>query len=77
MARKKTDATGKYLHGDMRKALTEAALEVAAESGVASLSLREIARRVGGSTAAPYFHFDDRQSLLIEIAIRGVSELFA
>jgi AcrR family transcriptional regulator len=76
MAGKKTDATGKYHHGDMRKALTDAALEMAAESGVASLSLREIARRVGVSTAAPYFHFKDRQTLLIEIAIEGYSELF-
>ena len=75
MPTKKNEASGKYHHGEMRKALVQAALEMAAESGVASLSLREIARRIGVSTAAPYFHFKDRQSLLIEIAIEGYGTL--
>jgi len=75
MPRKKNVSTGKYHHGEMRKALTQAALEIVAASGVANLSLREIARRIGVSTAAPYFHFKDRQSLLIEIAIDGYSTL--
>lgn len=76
MPAQKSRSASKYHHGDMRRALTEAALAIAAESGVSGLSLREIARRLGVSTAAPYFHFKDRQTLLIEIAIEGYAELF-
>ena len=65
----------KYHHGDLRRAILSAALEMTAESGLQNLSLREIARRIGVTTAAPYHHFKDRQSLLIELAIEGYSEL--
>jgi AcrR family transcriptional regulator len=65
----------KYHHGDLRKAILDAALEMTEESGLESLSLREIARRIGVTTAAPYHHFKDRQTLLIELAIRGYREL--
>ena len=34
-----------YHHGDLRRALMDAALATVAEGGVASLSLREAARR--------------------------------
>ncbi len=66
----------KYHHGDLRRAIMDAALEMTAESGLASLSLREIARRIGVTTGAPYHHFKDRQTLLVELAIEGYSELF-
>jgi AcrR family transcriptional regulator len=65
----------KYHHGDLRRAIMSAALEMVAESGLASLSLREIARRIGVTTAAPYHHFKDRQSLLVELAIEAYSGL--
>jgi AcrR family transcriptional regulator len=65
----------KYHHGSLKRAIMEAALEMAAQSGPESLSLREIARRIGVTTAAPYHHFKDRQSLLIELAIEGYGEL--
>jgi len=68
-------ATPKYHHGDLKRAIMEAALEMTEESGLASLSLREIARRIGVTTGAPYHHFKDRQSLLMELAIEGYSQL--
>jgi AcrR family transcriptional regulator len=47
----------KYHHGDLRRAIVEAALALIKESGIQSLSLREIARRIGVTPAAPYHHF--------------------
>jgi AcrR family transcriptional regulator len=65
----------KYHHGDLRRAVLEAALELIEESGVSSLSLREIARRIGVTTAAPYHHFKDRGELLLQIGMQGYSQL--
>ncbi|WNG37731.1 TetR/AcrR family transcriptional regulator [Archangium minus] len=67
----------RYHHGDLRRALVEAALEVLAREGVAELSLREVARRAGVSTAAPYHHFPDKQSLLAAVAEEGFVALNA
>ena len=42
-----------YHHGNLREALLARAAEIVRERGVADLSLREIARDVGVSHAAP------------------------
>lgn len=60
-----------YHHGDLRAALLQAATEVIEEVGVASLSLREVARRAGVSHGAPAHHFRDKAGLLTELAILG------
>jgi AcrR family transcriptional regulator len=60
-----------YHHGALRHALVEAAAQVAAESGVAALSLREAARRAGVSQAAPYHYFADKSALLAAVAEEG------
>lgn len=46
-----------------------------AEKDVSSLSLREVARRVGVSHAAPYRHFADKDVLLAAVAEEGFKEL--
>lgn len=61
----------RYHHGDLRRALVEAALDALAESGTDALGLRQLARRVGVSAAAPYRHFRDRQSLIQAVAAAG------
>lgn len=71
MPAKKSSSPPKYHHGDLPRAIKTAALELAAASGLENLSLREIARKIGVSTAAPYHHFKDRQSLLIDLAIEA------
>jgi AcrR family transcriptional regulator len=71
----KKPAEPKYHHGDLRRAILDAALELIKESGVPSLSLREIARRIGVTSAAPYYHFKDRGELLLQIGIQGYSQL--
>lgn len=75
MPRKKSLEPPKYHHGDLRRAVMNGALELARTSGVETLSLREIARRIGVSTAAPYHHFKDRQSLLMDLAIESYQNL--
>lgn len=61
----------RYHHGSLRAALVEAAAQLAAERGPARLSLREVARRVGVSEAAPYYYFRNRAALLAAVADEG------
>ena len=66
-----------YHHGDLRRALLEAAAEVIEEHGPAGLSLRELARRAGVSHAAPTHHFRDKAGLLTALAAEGYDLLAA
>lgn len=72
-----TGATGPraYHHGDLRRALIDAALNVIDEDGLGALSLRQIARRVGVSHAAPVHHFGDKAGLLTAVATEGFVKL--
>jgi AcrR family transcriptional regulator len=60
-----------YHHGDLRRALVEAALEALEREGAGALTLRALAARVGVSPAAPYRHFRDRSELLAVLAEEG------
>ncbi|WBB65020.1 TetR/AcrR family transcriptional regulator [Micromonospora sp. WMMD812] len=60
-----------YHHGDLRRALLDAAVEVIGESGPAAVSLRDLARRAGVSHAAPAHHFGDKAGLLTVLAAQG------
>jgi AcrR family transcriptional regulator len=64
-----------YHHGNLRSVMMEAAAEAIRESGCASLSLRELARRAGVSHAAPAHHFGDKAGLLTAIAAEGFNLL--
>ncbi|MGP4086704.1 TetR/AcrR family transcriptional regulator [Streptomyces sp. KR55] len=64
-----------YHHGDLKAALVATALEVIAEQGVNALSVAEVARRAGVSSAAPYRHFPSRQALLIACAVAAAHQL--
>lgn len=57
-----------YHHGDLPRVLIAAALELITERGIEAFSLREVARRAEISTAAPYWHFADRDALLGAVA---------
>jgi AcrR family transcriptional regulator len=65
----------RYHHGDLRAALVAAAEEILGEKGVEGFTLREAARRVGVSPAAPAHHFGDVAGLLTEVAVLGFEEL--
>jgi AcrR family transcriptional regulator len=60
-----------YHHGDLRQAFITAAAEAITENGAAALSLRDLARRVGVSHAAPVHHFGDKAGLLTAVAVEG------
>ncbi|PND59157.1 TetR family transcriptional regulator [Mycobacterium sp. ENV421] len=62
-------------HGDLRRALIGAALELVAESDTAGVTLRAVARRAGVSAAAPYHHFADKDALLAAVARDGFDAL--
>jgi AcrR family transcriptional regulator len=57
-----------YHHGDLPTALLSAVDEGVREHDVASLSLREVARRAGVSHAAPAHHFGDKAGMLTAFA---------
>lgn len=57
-----------YHHGDLRRALISAGLDLLEEGGVDALSVREVARRAGVSSAAPFRHFPSRIALMTAIA---------
>jgi len=60
-----------YHHGNLKQALLEASLELIREEGVDALTVAEVGRRVGVSSAAPYKHFADRPALLRALAEEG------
>ena len=66
-----------YHHGQLRPALLSAAERTLREHGEGRLSLRELAREIGVSHAAPRRHFPDRQSLLDALAESGFERLDA
>jgi AcrR family transcriptional regulator len=62
---------GPYHHGDLRRALVEAAAALVARRGAAAVTLREVGRRAGVSHAAPYHHFSDKDALMAAVAEEG------
>jgi AcrR family transcriptional regulator len=70
-----TPSSRPYHHGDLRRTLIQAALDVIEREGLATLRLRDLARRVGVSHAAPVHHFGDKAGLLTAVATDGFSLL--
>jgi AcrR family transcriptional regulator len=60
-----------YHHGDLRRALIDAARRILEAEGPSALSLRAVAREAGVSPAAPYHHFKDKGELLDAVAMEG------
>ncbi|MDH3207216.1 MAG: TetR/AcrR family transcriptional regulator [Gemmatimonadota bacterium] len=64
-----------YHHGNLRRALIQAALDIARDQGADRVSLRRVARQAGVSHAAPYHHFPDRSALIAAVAEEGFRSL--
>ena len=62
-------------HGDVRRLVLDAALDIITSSGAESLSMREVARRAGVSHQAPYHYFGDRSGIFAAISEEGFSAL--
>jgi AcrR family transcriptional regulator len=70
MAKTQNDARP-YHHGDLRRAIVKAALEILGETQRLEFSLRELARRADVSHNAPYKHFADKRELLSAVSAAG------
>src|SRR3954467_15222190 len=57
-----------YHHGDLRRVLIDAALQLVNEGGAEAVSVREAARRAGVSPGAPFRHFPTRTALMTAVA---------
>jgi AcrR family transcriptional regulator len=57
-----------YHHGDLRRVLLDAALQLIGEGGAEAVSVREAARRAGVSPGAPFRHFPSRDALMQAVA---------
>lgn len=64
-----------YHHGDLRRAIVRAALEILRETQSLEFSLRELARRAGVSHNAPYKHFADKRELFAAVSAAGFETL--
>src|SRR5258705_633173 len=64
-----------YHHGDLKAALLRSAAKPLEDQGIASVALRDAARRSGVSHNAPYRHFPDREALLAALAAEGFEML--
>jgi AcrR family transcriptional regulator len=64
-----------YHHGDLRRALLDAAETVLEREGPGGLSLRAVAREAGVSPAAPYHHFKDKEELMLAVGRAGFTKL--
>ena len=65
-ARRPVTVARPYHHGDLRRVLIDAALQLAAEG--AEVSVREAARRAAVSPGAPFRHFPNRDALMAAAA---------
>lgn len=66
-----------YHHGDLRRALVDAAIPLLRDGGPEGLTLRAVARAAGVSQTAPYRHFADRAELVAAVAESGFRRLHA
>jgi len=67
----------RYHHGDLPRALLDAALHIVKTQGTDALTLRAAARLAGVSQAAPYRHFANKEAILAAVAEDGFRSLMA
>jgi AcrR family transcriptional regulator len=58
-----------------REQVIEAALQLADEQGIDALSMPALARRLGCGVMTPYRYVDNKEDLLVAIALRGLADL--
>lgn len=70
-------ARSTYRHGDLRRALLEAGIELARSGGPDAVVLREATRRAGVVPNAAYRHFASRQALLQAVRAAALAAVAA
>jgi len=68
-----TPVRSTYRHGDLRRALLDAGIELARAGGPDAVVLREATRRAGVAPNAAYRHFASRQDLLLAVRVEAVA----
>lgn len=66
-----------YHHGDLPRALLDAARAEVQKNGPEAVSLTALAKKLGVSQPAPYRHFADRDAILTAVAVEGYREFIA
>jgi AcrR family transcriptional regulator len=66
-------ARSTYRHGDLRRALLDAGIELARDGGPGAVVLREATRRAGVVPNAAYRHFGSRHELLLAVRAAALS----
>ena len=64
-----------YRHGDLRRALLDAAVALAREGGPDAVVLREATRRAGVVPNAAYRHFAGREQLMLAVRAEALAQL--
>tara|TARA_Y100000994_G_scaffold202086_1_gene172944 strand:+ start:378 stop:995 length:618 start_codon:yes stop_codon:yes gene_type:complete len=59
------DVQKQYHHGDLKKLLIKSVIEAVKNDNLEKFSIREAARLLEVSPAAPYNHFNDKQELIL------------
>ena len=59
------DVQKQYHHGDLKKLLIMSVVEAVKNDNLEKFSIREVARLLEVSPAAPYNHFNDKQELIL------------
>ncbi|MCA9716002.1 MAG: TetR/AcrR family transcriptional regulator [Myxococcales bacterium] len=79
MSSRKRSASSRrsYHHGDLKRALMDAALRLVESAGPQGFSMADLAREAGVSSGAPYRHFKDKHALLEALALEGLERLLA
>lgn len=64
-----------YHHGDLRRALIEAAVKTIAQRGVDAVKVSDLAAHLGVTVGAPFKHFETRLALLVAVAEEGARRM--
>ncbi len=75
MTKVKTSGKKRYHHGNLKKALTDAAVDIIKQYGKNGLTLRAVAQAAQVSRTAPYRHFKNKEAILAAVAEEGFREL--
>jgi AcrR family transcriptional regulator len=73
--KKPLSASRGYHHGDLRRVLLTAALELLDAGGIDAVTVRAVARAANVAHSAPANHFKDRTALLTQLATATFAEL--
>ena len=63
--------------GDTERAIYEAARDILAQGGLAAVSMRALASRIGTTPTAIYHYFQSKEELIEQVVIRGFQEFEA